>query len=168
MAIQIMSCSYNFRTRQTAIWYLSGPTFVGSAYGPTIPSGWDLVATADFNGDGYPDYVLYNADTGQTAIWYLNNNVYVGGGFGPTLPAGWFWWVWRILIAMAIQIMCFTTAVRVRQRYGIYQDERLLEALMGRAFAVAGIGWLRPTLTVTATRTMCLRISIRVRQRSGI
>jgi FG-GAP repeat. len=67
---------------------LSGPTFIGSAYGPTVPIGWELVATADLNGDGKPDYVLYNASTRQTAIWYLNNNVYVGGGYGPTLPAG--------------------------------------------------------------------------------
>jgi hypothetical protein len=48
-----------------------------------------LVATADFNADSYPDYVLYNASTHQTAIWYLHNNVFAGGVFGPTLPAGW-------------------------------------------------------------------------------
>ena len=29
-------------TRQTAIWYLSGPTFIRGAYGPTPPSGWAL------------------------------------------------------------------------------------------------------------------------------
>jgi len=45
------------------------------------------VATADFNGDGKPDYVLVNASTHQTAIWYMNNNVYIGGGYGPILPA---------------------------------------------------------------------------------
>jgi hypothetical protein len=47
-----------------------------------------LVATADFNGDGKPDYLLYHAATRQTAIWYLNNNVFVSGAFGPTLPSG--------------------------------------------------------------------------------
>jgi len=51
--------------------------------------GWSLIATADFNGNGKPDYVLYNANTRQTAIWYLNNNVYVGSAYGPTLAAGW-------------------------------------------------------------------------------
>ena len=45
-----------------------------------------------FNGDGYPDYVLYNANTRQTAIWYLHNNVYVIGGYGPTLPVAGLWW----------------------------------------------------------------------------
>src|SRR5439155_1448475 len=49
----------------------------------------ERAALADFNNDGYPDYVLYNASTRQTAIWYLNNNVFVSGGFGPTLPVNW-------------------------------------------------------------------------------
>jgi hypothetical protein len=43
----------------------------------------------DFNGDGYPDYVLNNASTRRTAIWYLNNNVFIGSAYGPTLPPGW-------------------------------------------------------------------------------
>ena len=73
----------------TAIGYLSGLTLVGAALGPTIPSGWTLVATADFNGDGKPDYVLYNGATRQTGIWYLNNNVYVSAAFGPTVSSGW-------------------------------------------------------------------------------
>jgi hypothetical protein len=47
------------------------------------------VATADFNGDGKPDYLLYSSGTRQTAIWYLNNSVLVSGAFGPTLPIGW-------------------------------------------------------------------------------
>jgi hypothetical protein len=80
---------FNSGTGQTAIWYLSGLTFVGGAYGPNVPSGWQLVAAADFNGNGKPDYLLYKASTRQTAIWYLNNNVYVSGAYGPTLPAGW-------------------------------------------------------------------------------
>jgi hypothetical protein len=47
------------------------------------------VATADFNGDGKPDYVLYRASSHQTLIVYLDNNVVIGAAFGPTLPAGW-------------------------------------------------------------------------------
>src|SRR5437763_1735324 len=80
---------FNSSTRQAALWYLSGVTLVGGAFGPTLPSGWALVATGDFNSDGKPDYVLYNASTRQTAIWYMNNNVYAGGAFGPALPAAW-------------------------------------------------------------------------------
>jgi len=76
-------------TGETTIWYLSGPTLIGTANGPTVPTGWVLVATADFDGDGNPDYVLYKTSTRQAAIWYLNNNVFVSAAYGPTLPAGW-------------------------------------------------------------------------------
>ena len=80
---------YNTSTRQTAIWYLSGRTFVRGAYGPAIASGYQLIGAADYKGDGHPDYVLSNRATNQTAIWYLNNNVYVSAAFGPTIPSGW-------------------------------------------------------------------------------
>jgi hypothetical protein len=76
-------------TRQTAIYYLSGPMYVSSAFGPTIASGYELMGTADFNGNGKPDYVLNNAGTQRTALYYLNNNVYAGSALGPILPAGW-------------------------------------------------------------------------------
>ena len=59
---------FNSSTRQTAIWYLSGNMIIGSAWGPTLPSGWALVATGDFNGDGKPDYVLYNAEHGAKRL----------------------------------------------------------------------------------------------------
>ncbi len=51
-------------TRQTAIWYLSGLTITRTAYGPTVASGYDLVGTADFDGDAKPDYVLHNGKHG--------------------------------------------------------------------------------------------------------
>ena len=52
------------------------------------------MATADFNGDGHPDYVLENRQHAQSnrGIWRIckhNTNVLVSGAFGPTLPAGW-------------------------------------------------------------------------------
>jgi hypothetical protein len=80
---------FNPATRQTVIGYLSGGTLIGAALGPTLPTNWQLVAAADFNGGGDPDYVLYKASTRQTAIWHLNNNVFVSAVPGPTLPAGW-------------------------------------------------------------------------------
>jgi hypothetical protein len=80
---------FNSATRQTVIGYLSGATLIGAALGPTLPMNWQLVAAADFNGGGNPDYVLYNASTRRTAVWYLNNNVFAGSAFGPTIPAGW-------------------------------------------------------------------------------
>jgi hypothetical protein len=58
---------------------MNNSVFVSGAYGPTVPAGWELMATADFNSGGKPDYVLYKANTRQTAIWYMNNNVFVSG-----------------------------------------------------------------------------------------
>ena len=43
--------------------------FAGGAYGPTLPAGWTLIGTADFNSDGKTDFVLFNPSTRQTAIW---------------------------------------------------------------------------------------------------
>ena len=89
MAIQMMQLENPLRAKQPSGIY-QGPTFIGSAYGPSVPSGWGWFGASDFNGDGHPDYVLYNAATRQTAIWYLNNNVYSSGSaYGPTVPAGW-------------------------------------------------------------------------------
>jgi hypothetical protein len=52
---------------KTAIWYLSGATVTGGAYGPTLPARWQLMAIGDFNNDGHPDFVIYNSATRQTA-----------------------------------------------------------------------------------------------------
>jgi len=79
----------NPSTRQTALWYLRGPSFAQGVTGPTLPAGWALANTADFNSDGHPDYLLFNSGTRQTGIWYLNNGAFVASAFGPTLPAGW-------------------------------------------------------------------------------
>jgi hypothetical protein len=80
---------FNSSTRQTAIWYLSGPTLVAAAFGPTIVSGYTLIGAADFDRDGKPDYALYNSAMQRTAVWYLNNNALTSGAFGPSLPANW-------------------------------------------------------------------------------
>jgi hypothetical protein len=83
---------FNAGARQSAIWYLSGGcygcviTAHTIAYGPMIASGYELKKTADFNGDGKPDYLLFNPSSRRTAIWYLNNNIFIGGAYGPTLP----------------------------------------------------------------------------------
>ena len=119
------------RHEQTAIWYLSGPTYIGGAFGPTLPNGWELVGAADFNGDSRPDYVLYKPGTRQTAVWYLNNNVYVGGGYGPTLPPAGHWWVQRILIAMVTQIISYSIPVQATQLLAIYRELTLIGAAWG-------------------------------------
>ena len=87
---------FNSSTRQTAIWYLSGPTLVAGAFGPAIPSITlsggltiviDLIGAADFDRDGKPDYALYSSAMQRTAVW--NNNALTSSAFGPSLPANW-------------------------------------------------------------------------------
>ena len=58
-ATSITRCSNTEYRQQTAIWYLCGGALVSGLFGPTLPSGWALVATPDFDGDCKPDYVLY-------------------------------------------------------------------------------------------------------------
>jgi hypothetical protein len=79
----------NSGTRQTALWYLRGHSFAQGATGPTLPPGWTLANTADFNSDGQPDYFLFNSGTRQTVVWYLNHGTFVTSALGPNLPAGW-------------------------------------------------------------------------------
>jgi hypothetical protein len=80
---------FNSSTRQTVIWYLNNNILIGSAFGPTLPAGWQVVSVADFNRDGHPDYLLLNSTTRQTVIWYLSGVTHVSGNYGPTLPSGW-------------------------------------------------------------------------------
>ena len=80
---------YKGNTRQTAVWHMNNNVFLGGAYGPTLPAGWNVIDVADFNRDGNNDYVLFNSSTRQTALWYLSGVTLVGGAFGPTLPSGW-------------------------------------------------------------------------------
>ncbi|HEX4708440.1 MAG TPA: NF038122 family metalloprotease, partial [Candidatus Udaeobacter sp.] len=79
----------NGATRQTAIWYLNNNVLIGTAFGPTLPGGWQVVGVGDFNRDGHPDYLLFNSVSRATVIWYMNNNVHVSSTTGPTLPGGW-------------------------------------------------------------------------------
>ena len=43
--------------------YISWPTLIGAAWGPTLTSGWELTATADFNGDGQPEHYRPSAES---------------------------------------------------------------------------------------------------------
>jgi hypothetical protein len=80
---------FNPITRQTAAWFLSGVSLIGGGYGPTLPTGWNLIGANDFNSNRWSDFILANASTRQTALWYLNGIIFASGAFGPTLPAGW-------------------------------------------------------------------------------
>ncbi len=79
----------NLNSLQTAIWYLTNNVLVSAGYGPTLPSGWQVVGTADFNSDGHSDYLLVNRSTRQTAIWYMSGRTRIGAVYAPTIPTGY-------------------------------------------------------------------------------
>jgi hypothetical protein len=68
---------------------MNNNVLVSGAYGPTLPAGWTLIGTADFNRDGKTDFVLFNPSTRQTALWYLSNNSLISGAYGPVVTSGW-------------------------------------------------------------------------------
>jgi hypothetical protein len=80
---------YNAGTSQTGVWYLDNNVLIGSAAGPTLPAGWQVVGVADFNRDQHPDYLLFNSSTRETVIWYLSGVTRIAANHGPTLPGGW-------------------------------------------------------------------------------
>ena len=80
---------YKASTRQTVVWYMHNNVFAGSASGPTLPAGWNVIDVADFNRDGNNDYALFNSSTRQTAIWYLSGVTRIGSALGPIIPSGW-------------------------------------------------------------------------------
>ena len=162
---------FNASTRQTAIWYLSGVngvTFIGGAYGPTLPIGWALVATGDFNNDRRPDFVIFNSITRETAIWYLSNNVFIGGAFGPTLPAGW------SLVGIADfngdgnRDYLLGHATTRKQRSGIWLETFASAARLGQRLRPAMIWSERPILTGTETLITSCSIPASAKPRSGI
>lgn len=75
-------------TRQVSVWYMGGApgnTLLGDAWlSSTGASGWQVVAIADYNGDGKPDLVWQNDVTRQVSVWYM------GGAQGNTrLSEAW-------------------------------------------------------------------------------
>jgi hypothetical protein len=126
-------------TFQTAIWYLSGPTPIppiGIASGPTLPVGWELVTTADFNGDNHPDFVIFKRSTRQTVVVFLDNNMVIGAALLPTLPAGW------ELVAVAdfnsdghVDIALFNSATR-QTVIGYLSGATLIGAALGPTLPV--------------------------------
>jgi hypothetical protein len=89
-------------TREALVWYLSGPPndslVAWNWLATTGVTGWRLIATADFNGDGTPDLVWQNDATRQVLVWYM--------GGTPATIVSWDWLAvsgvdgWRLVDAV--------------------------------------------------------------------
>ena len=54
-----------------------------------VPTSWNIVGSADFNGDGKTDILWQNSVTGQRVIWLMNGTSY--GSFVDlgVVPTAW-------------------------------------------------------------------------------
>ena len=53
-----------------AIWFMNGISLVSSASIANVPTNWAVVATGDFNGDGFDD-ILWRDSSGDLAVWLM-------------------------------------------------------------------------------------------------
>jgi hypothetical protein len=83
----------NRSTGQRIIWAGDGGTFFRLYDLGTVPTQWNIVASADFNGSGIVDIVWQNSSTRQCVVWFMRWidwwPTQVGGAVLPTLPPNW-------------------------------------------------------------------------------
>jgi hypothetical protein len=66
-------------TGAMAVWYMAGPTVLGTyVFGGPGPA-WRAVRVDDFNGDGRGDVLWRETGTGATYLWLMNGTQVIGG-----------------------------------------------------------------------------------------
>ena len=67
----------NKTSGQNAVWQLNTFTLQSGSYLPAVAdANWQIITTADFNGDRTPDILWRNQATGENAIWQMNSTGY--------------------------------------------------------------------------------------------
>jgi hypothetical protein len=61
------------------VWYMKGATRIGYAYLSAVTDlNWKIVATGDFNGDGWPDILWRHYLGGNNTVWYMKGVTHTG------------------------------------------------------------------------------------------
>jgi hypothetical protein len=85
----------NVSNGQVLVWYMGGPqgnVYEGSNWLSGPVTGWTVVGTGDFNGDGRPDLIWQNSSTGQVVVWYMGGpqgNTYLSSNSLSGSVSGW-------------------------------------------------------------------------------
>ena len=85
----------NVRTGERVIWFLRNGEYRSDinlqaiAGLETIAPEWRIAAAADFNADGYSDFVWQNIRTGERVMWFLRDGRYHSGIYLQTIAPEW-------------------------------------------------------------------------------
>jgi hypothetical protein len=67
---------------------MNGGQVLSSAGLGTVPTGWTIATTGDFNGDGKSD-ILWRDAGGNTVIWFMNGAQVSSTASLGTVPIAW-------------------------------------------------------------------------------
>ncbi|HUO88619.1 MAG TPA: FG-GAP-like repeat-containing protein [Rhizomicrobium sp.] len=70
-------------------WLMSNGTVGTNLDLGALPSGWKIIGSGDFNGDGIGDLILENTGTGELRDWLMSNAGIASNIVLGTIPAGW-------------------------------------------------------------------------------
>jgi hypothetical protein len=73
---------------QVVLWNMNGAAIATAPNLGTVPAGWSIVGTADFNGDGSPD-VLWRYTTGEVVVWFTNGTAVTSSLNLGIIPTTW-------------------------------------------------------------------------------
>jgi hypothetical protein len=80
---------HNPSTGQTSTWLMNGTSQPNALTSPTLPLGWEPVATGDFNADGKGDLFWRHTSTGETSVWLMDGGTYATAFRTATMPTQW-------------------------------------------------------------------------------
>ena len=162
---------YNASTRRTAVWYLNNNVFLGSAYGPTLPAGWTLVDTADFNRNGRAliTHSSHPAARARQGSGISSESRFAEAPLARPCPAAGHWWRSATLTATASPTM-YSYNARTHQTAVWYMNNNVLVSgafgpTLPGAWSLAGVADFNRSGTRLITHSS---IPARARQRSGI
>jgi subtilase family serine protease len=79
----------NTSTGERAVWFMNGINFLSSDMFATVPTQWQICATADLSNDGHLDLIWQNTTTGERAVWVTDGLNLISAEVFATVPTEW-------------------------------------------------------------------------------